>query len=101
MRRTGLRWSATPATSSAADKRSSCVFLRFKEGDLNVGENSCIDRCSSKYWQARVRRERRMRAQRQALSTLAPFLIAQLTRTRFASAQVTAIVGQMLGGNSS
>lgn len=24
---------------------------RYKDGELSVGENSCIDRCSSKYWQ--------------------------------------------------
>ncbi|KAL4436527.1 hypothetical protein ABPG75_003666 [Micractinium tetrahymenae] len=28
-----------------------CIDKRYKDGDLSVGENSCIDRCSSKYWQ--------------------------------------------------
>ena len=27
------------------------VCNRYKEGDMNVGENSCVDRCASKYWQ--------------------------------------------------
>lgn len=29
------------------------VACRYKEGTLSVGENSCIDRCASKYWQVR------------------------------------------------
>ncbi|CAI9098351.1 OLC1v1034983C1 [Oldenlandia corymbosa var. corymbosa] len=28
-----------------------CVENRYKESELNMGENSCIDRCVSKYWQ--------------------------------------------------
>ncbi|KMT06527.1 hypothetical protein BVRB_7g157010 [Beta vulgaris subsp. vulgaris] len=30
---------------------SKCVEKRYKEGELNLGETSCIDRCVSKYWQ--------------------------------------------------
>jgi import inner membrane translocase subunit TIM10 len=27
-----------------------CIDRRYKDGDLSVGENTCLDRCSSKYW---------------------------------------------------
>ncbi|XP_011624695.1 mitochondrial import inner membrane translocase subunit TIM10 [Amborella trichopoda] len=28
-----------------------CIEKRYKDSELNMGENSCIDRCVSKYWQ--------------------------------------------------
>lgn len=28
-----------------------CIDKKMKDGALTVGENSCIDRCASKYWQ--------------------------------------------------
>ena len=29
-----------------------CIDKKFKDGDLNVGENSCVDRCAAKYWES-------------------------------------------------
>ncbi|XP_042388229.1 mitochondrial import inner membrane translocase subunit TIM10-like [Zingiber officinale] len=28
-----------------------CIEKRYKESELNMGENNCIDRCVAKYWQ--------------------------------------------------
>ncbi|EPS58740.1 hypothetical protein M569_16074, partial [Genlisea aurea] len=28
-----------------------CYVCSYKDTELNMGENSCIDRCVSKYWQ--------------------------------------------------
>ncbi|KAL5567515.1 hypothetical protein UlMin_024090 [Ulmus minor] len=27
-----------------------CMEKKYQESELNMGENSCIDRCVSKYW---------------------------------------------------
>ena len=37
--------------SEGHDKWNLYFFPRYKEGELHIGENSCIDRCVSKYWQ--------------------------------------------------
>ena len=39
------------ASPPPPERPFTCTRPRYKEGDLSVGENSCIDRCSSKYWQ--------------------------------------------------
>ena len=38
----------TRLTNSCFEK---CIDHKYKDGDLNVGENSCVDRCAAKYWQ--------------------------------------------------
>ena len=40
-------WNACRMVGSCYDK---CMDKRYKDGDLSVGENTCLDRCASKYW---------------------------------------------------
>ena len=78
-----------------------------------MGENSCIDRCSSKYWQVtRVVAAGRRRAPPRQRRGGDPFcaeprMLARggrrtkwPTTTRPPALQVTGIVGQMLGAQS-
>ena len=50
-------------------------FARYKEGELNVGETACIDRCASKYWQVRI-------GLQENLSRFAAFSAQRLRRLR-------------------
>ena len=54
-----------------------CIEKKMKDQSLSVGENSCIDRCASKYWQ---------------VTQTAADPIKQI------SLKVVAIVGQLLSG---
>ncbi len=49
----GLQGLCTPRPDRHMSPDPPSPFPRYKEGTLSVGENSCIDRCCSKYWQAR------------------------------------------------
>ena len=42
---------ARPTRRMVGSCYEKCIDKKFKDGDLNVGENSCVDRCTSKYWQ--------------------------------------------------
>lgn len=44
------KWNTVDQLSCQLQFQLACSG-RYKDGELNVGENSCIDRCSSKYWQ--------------------------------------------------
>lgn len=46
------RWLVVCAAQYLEVNRS--TVCRYKEADLNVGETSCVDRCTSKYWQVRL-----------------------------------------------
>lgn len=48
MRSNQTKTSVCRMVSSCYNK---CVDKRMKDQSLSVGENSCIDRCASKYWQ--------------------------------------------------
>ena len=69
-----------------------CMDTRYKEGDLNVGENSCVDRCAAKYWQVTG-----IVGQVRQTNDLATVLLSEtLTRLLFFSSRCSP--RQMLGG---
>ena len=78
--------------SMTASCFAKCMDTRYKEGDLNVGENSCVDRCAAKYWQVTG-----IVGQVRQTNDLATVLLSEtLTRLLFFSSRCSP--RQMLGG---
>ena len=46
-----VRVACFPLSSIANQCYEKCIDKSKKDGELSVGENSCIDRCVQKYWQ--------------------------------------------------
>ncbi|PNW75151.1 hypothetical protein CHLRE_12g514900v5 [Chlamydomonas reinhardtii] len=51
MATTELEYRVSLLNSMVSTCHERCAARPYKEGQLSVGENSCLDRCCAKYWQ--------------------------------------------------